>query len=176
MLLNFLIFNLFLHIIIFAWLKVENTSFIYRLTVLAIFFSLITSIYDTSLFTDNLAITLFNDNLRLNQAILAQESFILLVVLILLISYKDFKFKPEFFLILFTNLISITLLLESYNFIIFFISWELFNLSLYTMIIGNGVKKQEALAASMKYFLLLQYCFLIISFSYLIPYYRFFRI
>jgi NADH:ubiquinone oxidoreductase subunit 2 (subunit N) len=49
---------------------------------------------------------------------------------------------------------SATFILESYNFIIFFISWELFNLSLYIMIIGNGVKEQESLAASLKYFLL----------------------
>jgi len=46
------------------------------------------------------------------------------------------------------------LILESNNFIIFFISWELFNLSLYAIIIGNNVNTQEALSASMKYFIL----------------------
>jgi len=129
MLLIFLIFNLFLHIILFAWYKIENTTIIYRLALISLFFAFFYSIYDTYLFSNELAITLFNDNLRLNQAILAQESFIIFLALILLIVYRDFKFKPEFFLILFTNIISATFLLESYNFIIFFISWELFNLS-----------------------------------------------
>ena len=154
MLLNFLFINLFLHIILFAWKKVENNTYIYRLAVISLFVAFISSIYDTYLFKDDLAITLYNDTLRLNQAVLAQESFIIFLALILLVTYQDFKFKPEFFLILFTNLLSVCLLLESYNFIVFFISWELFNLSIYTMIIANGVKKQEALAASMKYFLL----------------------
>lgn len=154
MLLNFLFFNLFLHIIIFAWKRIENNTYIFRLAVISLFFALISALYDTYLFKDGLAITLYNDTLRLNQAVLAQESFIIFLALILLITYQDFKFKPEFFLILFSNLISACLLLESYNFIILFISWELFNLSIYTMIIANGVKKQEALAASMKYFLL----------------------
>lgn len=154
MLLNFLFINLFLHIILFAWKKVENNTYIFRLAVISLVFALFSSFYDIYLFKDDLAITLYNDTLRINQAVLVQESFILFLALILLIIYQDFKFKPEFFLIFFTNLISICFLLESYNFIIFFISWELFNLSLYTLIIGNGVKKQEALAASMKYFLL----------------------
>lgn len=157
MLLNFLFLNLFLHVILFAWMKVGSIvrfTYIYRLALISLIFALISGIYDVYLFQDDLAITLYNNTLRLNQAVLAQQTFIIFLALILLIVYYDTHFKPEFFLILFTNLISASLLLESYNFIVFFISWEIFNLSLYTMIVGNGIYKQEALAASMKYFLL----------------------
>lgn len=162
MLTIFLFLNLFLHVIAFAWMKVEHNLYIFRLAVISLTIALASSIYDTLIFgfgfgygfSGGFALTLFNDCLRINQAILAQESLLLLIALILLITYRDFKFKPEFYLILFTNLISATYLLESYNFIIFFISWELFNLSLYILIVANGVQKQEALSASLKYFLL----------------------
>jgi len=162
MLTIFLFLNLFLHVIAFAWMKVEHNLYIFRLAVISLTIALASSIYDTFIFghgigdgmSGGFAITLFNDCLRINQAILAQESLLLFIALILLITYRDFKFKPEFYLILFTNIISATYLLESYNFIIFFISWELFNLSLYILIVANGVQKQEALSASLKYFLL----------------------
>lgn len=154
MLTNLLFINLFLHIIVFSWMKVEQDVYIYRLAILSLTLALASSIFDTFIFYDGFAITLFNDCLRINQAVLAQESLLIFIALILLVAYRDLKFKPEFYLILFTNLISASFLLQSYNFIIFFISWELFNLSLYIMIIGNGVKKQEALSASLKYFLL----------------------
>lgn len=154
MITNLLFLNLFLHIIYFSWMKVEHHLYIYRLALISLTLSFISSLYDTLRFSDGFAITLFNDSLRINQAVLAQESFLIFLALLLLIAFKDFKFKPEFFLLIFINLISASFLLESYNFIIFFISWELFNLSLYIIIIGNGVRKQEALAASLKYFLL----------------------
>ena len=135
-------------------MKVEQNAYIYRLAIISLALAFASSVFDTFIFYDGFAITLLNDCLRINQAVLAQESLLILIALILLVAYRDLKFKPEFYLILFTNLISASFLLESYNFIIFFISWELFNLSLYIMIIGNGVKKQEALSASLKYFLL----------------------
>lgn len=154
MLTNLLFINLFLHIIVFSWMKVEQNAYIYRLAIISLTLAFASSVFDTFIFYDGFAITLLNDCLRINQAVLAQESLLILIALILLVAYRDIKFKPEFYLILFTNLISASFLLESYNFIIFFISWELFNLSLYIIIIGNGVKKQEALSASLKYFLL----------------------
>lgn len=135
-------------------MKIEHNLYIYRLALISLIMSFISSLYDTLRFSDGFAVTLFNDSLRINQAVLAQESLLIFLAIILLIVYRDFKFKPEFYLLIFTNLISACFLLESYNFIIFFISWELFNLSLYIMIVGNGVKKQDALAASLKYFLL----------------------
>ena len=154
MLTNLLFINLFLHIIIFHWMKVELNTYLHRLTIISLVIALASSINDTLIFNGGFAITLFNETIRFNQAILAQESLFLLLALILLLAFRDLLFKPEFYLIFITNIISAHYLLESYNFIVFFISWELFNLSLYIMIISNGVNKQESLAASLKYFLL----------------------
>lgn len=150
----FLFLNLFLHIIYFSYLKIEGNTYIYRLTIISLVFCLADNFHNIILLAPDSTLTLFNDSLRFNTTIQTQESFILIIALILLIAQKDYKFKSEFYLLLFTNIISANFLLESFNFIVLFISWELFNLSLYIMIIGNGVNKQQALAASLKYFLL----------------------
>jgi NADH-quinone oxidoreductase subunit N len=44
--------------------------------------------------------------------------------------------------------------LQSNHWILFFIAWEIFNMSLYAIIIGNNIDRQKALSASMKYFTL----------------------
>lgn len=154
MLFNFLFFNLFVHIIVFAWKRYENSNLFYKLSIVSIIIALILSIFDIYMSKDGQSILLFNNNLRTNQVIFAQQFFITFITFILILSYKEFKFKPEFYVLLFTNLFAICLILESNNFVIFFISWELFNLSLYAIIIGNNVNTQEALSASMKYFIL----------------------
>jgi hypothetical protein len=58
MLTNFLFINIFLHIIIFHWMKVELHNYIYRLTVVSLTIALASSIYDTFIFNDGFAITL----------------------------------------------------------------------------------------------------------------------
>lgn len=108
-------------------MKVEFHTYIFRLTVISLLIALFSLIQDAMIFYGDFAITILNDTLRINQAILAQESLYLGIALILLFAYRDLIFKPEFFLIYITNIISATYLLESYNFIVFFISWELFN-------------------------------------------------
>lgn len=150
----FLFLNIFLHVIYFSYTKYENSIYIYRLTIISILFAIVDNIHNIYLLTPDYSLTLFDNLLRINSTVLTQQTFILLIALILLLAFKNYKFKSEFFLILFANLISATYILESYNFIILFIAWELFNLSLYTMIIGIGVNKQQALSASIKYFLL----------------------
>jgi len=46
MLLNFLLFNLFVHIIVFAWKKNENSNLFYKLSIVSIIIALIISILD----------------------------------------------------------------------------------------------------------------------------------
>ena len=46
------------------------------------------------------------------------------------------------------------ILLESYEFLTFFISWELYNLSLYILIISHDRQSEKSLSISLKYFLL----------------------
>lgn len=129
--------------------------FIYRLTIISLIQILCFNFYDITL--GNTDILFLNDNIRINQTILIQEELIIFITLILQLNYipnGSRYFKAEFYLILLMNQLSINFLLESYNWIIFFIAWELFNLSLYIIIINNGINKQETLSASLKYFLL----------------------
>ena len=78
MLTNLLFINLFLHIIVFSWMKVEQNAYIYRLAIISLALALASSVYDTFIFYDGFAITLLNDCLRINQAVLAQESLLIL--------------------------------------------------------------------------------------------------
>lgn len=130
--------------------------YIYRLTIISLIQILCFNFYDLLIIDPN-DIFFLNDSIRINQTILIQEEFIIFIILILQLNYipnGSRYFKVEFYLILLMNQISMNFLLESYNWIIFFIAWELFNLSLYIIIINNGINKQETLSASLKYFLL----------------------
>jgi NADH:ubiquinone oxidoreductase subunit 2 (subunit N) len=46
------------------------------------------------------------------------------------------------------------LLINSYDFLIFFLSWELFNLSLYLLITSQGSYNEKSISIGIKYFLL----------------------
>lgn len=46
------------------------------------------------------------------------------------------------------------LLINSYDFLIFFLSWELFNLSLYLFITSEGSSSEKSISVGIKYFLL----------------------
>lgn len=153
MLLNFLVFNLFIHIIIFAWKRHENTNFFYKLSVASLFIALIMGGLDLY-HAEPTYTLLYNGVLRSHRLLLSQQFFIILITFILILIYREYKFKPEFYLLIFTNIFAMCVILESFNFVIFFIGWEIFNLSLYALIIGNNVRTQEALSASMKYFIL----------------------
>lgn len=93
-------------------------------------------------------------SIRITKMILFQEIFVLSIALLILISYIGFNQKGEFYLISIMNLVGIIFLLESYDFLTFFISWELFNLSLYIFIISNDRSSEKSLSVSLKYFLL----------------------
>jgi NADH-quinone oxidoreductase subunit N len=56
-------------------------------------------------------------------------------------------------MILFINLISIKLILESYELFIFFLNWELFNISLYIFIVSD-FESFKSLSVGFKYYLL----------------------
>lgn len=55
------------------------------------------SCLDLYLFGDPAGMTLFNETLRVNNIILAQETFIIFLALMLLITYNSYNFRPEFF-------------------------------------------------------------------------------
>ena len=62
-------------------------------------------------------------------------------------------FKAETYIILLTNLLGITFLLHSNDWILTIISWEIFNMSLY-LLVSLRSENEAGLSASLKYFLL----------------------
>jgi len=133
-------------------LKDINT-FLFRITLIFLIISTSLNLYDIFLFSDNFSIQIFNNSIYINSLILTQEFILSLIAIFVLITFKNYLFKPETLVLLIVNLISCHFILESSNFILLFISWELFNLSLYIIIYnkGDGLK---TLASSTKYFLL----------------------
>lgn len=59
----------------------------------------------------------------------------------------------EIYLLFLSSLVGITFLIQSNDWILALLSWELINLSLY-LIISINSKKDKSIAAAMKYFLL----------------------
>ena len=50
MLTNLLFINLFLHIIVFSWMKVEQNAYIYRLAIISLALAFASSVFDTFIF------------------------------------------------------------------------------------------------------------------------------
>jgi NADH:ubiquinone oxidoreductase subunit 2 (subunit N) len=141
-----LFFNLFINN-----LYISQFNYLKGLIIIS-FIILISFIID---YNNNISdIILLDGSLKINKMILFQEIFILFIFIFILISYIGFHIKKEYYLILIMNLISIIFLLESYDFLIFFLNWELYNLSLYILIISNEQSSQKSLSVSLKYFLL----------------------
>lgn len=148
------IMSLFTHIILFAFKKYENNRLFYQLAIASLIILLLANMLEFSSVRDGLSIAIYKNLLRINKTILGLQFFILFLSLFLIIIYRDYKFKPEFYLILATNILSMILVLHSNHWILFFVAWEIFNMSLYALIIGNNIDRQKALSASMKYFTL----------------------
>ena len=79
-----------------------------------------------------------------------------IIILMVINNYNDAVNNPtpsEQYLILLTNILGITSLILSNDWVLTIISWELFNFSLYQLINMNG-SSESALSSSLKYFIL----------------------
>nr|YP_009659013.1 NADH dehydrogenase subunit 2 [Synchytrium microbalum]QCQ69011.1 NADH dehydrogenase subunit 2 [Synchytrium microbalum] len=90
---------------------------------------------------------------RLNTNILFYEMLLISLTLLLFQVYTYYLKSSETFMIIFTNVIAIINLIESYDWLLTIINYELINITLYLIVsMKNGSEK--ALSASIKYFLL----------------------
>nr|QCQ69082.1 NADH dehydrogenase subunit 2 [Synchytrium taraxaci] len=102
-------------------------------------------IQDEVLFLDG--IHRLNTNILIYQLLLISFSFLLFQV------YTYYLKSSETFMIIFTNVIAILNLIESYDWLLTIVNYELINITLYLIVsIKNGSEK--AISASIKYFLL----------------------
>jgi NADH:ubiquinone oxidoreductase subunit 2 (subunit N) len=132
----------------------QSNTFLFRITIIFLTYCLIFNINDLTLLHQDFSITLFNNSLLINKTILIQETIILLLAMIILIALQNFNFKPEVLMFFVLNIISAHLILESSNLLTFFISWEIFNLSLYILFYTHGYYANKTLSITIKYFLL----------------------
>ena len=127
------------------------TPLLIRLSCLFLFLELFDLINITYYIQDEI---LFFDGIhRLNINILFYQILLIIFTLILFQAYTYFLKSSETFMILFTNVIAIINLIQSYDWLLTIINYELINITLYLIVsMKNGSEK--ALSASIKYFLL----------------------
>jgi NADH-ubiquinone oxidoreductase chain 2 len=96
---------------------------------------------------------------KINKTKLIIELFIFLIAYLIIIAQNYYYYNQtnstfsEIYLILLTNILGISTLLYSNDWLVTIISWELFNLSLYLLVSLNSFS-ESSLSASLKYFLL----------------------
>ncbi len=145
-----LFFNQFILMLIYNQLSYKY----YIKTIIIILIIELINLFDIIINIQNLDILLMDGMIRINKLILYEEIIIYLIGIIILIFYQNnIKLKISKIMVQQLNLISIKLLLESYELFIFFLNWELFNLSLYIFITSDS-DSQKSLAVGFKYFLL----------------------
>ena len=162
--------GLFINLFISAlFLPKYNTSIYLRQSIGLIILTLSNLLIDYQYCIDTLL--QIDGSIRINSMILLEEIQILIIALFILISYIGFNQKGEYYLILLMNQVGMILLLESYEFLTFFISWELYNLSLYILIISNDQSSEKSLSVSLKYFLLSAFSTAFFLLAFIIFYY-----
>jgi NADH:ubiquinone oxidoreductase subunit 2 (subunit N) len=127
MTLKLAILSLFLHIITFAFKKYENNKLFYHLAIGSLIILLFTTLLDLYTIREGYNLIFFSANLRASTLIFSIQFFIIFLTLVLITIYRDYKFKPEFYILLSTNILAIMFILQSNNLLIFFIAWEIFN-------------------------------------------------
>lgn len=90
---------------------------------------------------------------RLNTSILFYEILLIVFTLMLFQIYTYYLKSSETFMILFTNVIALINLMESYDWLLTIINYELINITLY-LVVSMKSGSEKALSASIKYFLL----------------------
>lgn len=77
----------------------------------------------------------------------------ILIISAVIINNQDSQSKTENLIIIKTNLLGITIMILSNDWILTIVSWELFNMSLY-LLVSLKSERESSLAASLKYFVL----------------------
>lgn len=150
--------GLFLNLFILTQIY-NNLSYKYYLktTILILFIELI-NISHVVTYIKEFEILLIDGMIKINKLIIYEEIIIFIIAIVILLFYKfNIKWAPgqntSKIMIQLLNIISIKFLLESYELFIFFLNWELFNLSLYIYITSDNCS-EKSLAVGFKYFLL----------------------
>ena len=97
-------------------------------------------------------ISVQDGKLKITETSLMKSKLIMSVGGIIIYAQNN-VFKAETYIILLTNLLGITFLLHSNDWILTIISWEIFNMSLY-LLVSLRSENEAGLSASLKYFLL----------------------
>jgi NADH-quinone oxidoreductase subunit N len=103
---------------------------------------------------NNINLVIMDGHLKINNIKIYISLFIKVKIIIIIKNQFNFLKGTEIFLIFFTIFLGINLLLLSNDLLIFTISWELFNLSLYLLVSLNNYSSESSLSASLKYFIL----------------------
>lgn len=146
--------GLFLNLFILTQIY-QNLSYKYyiKTTIIILIIELI-NILEIIDFIKEFEILFIDGQIKISKQILYEEIFIYLISLIILLFYiYNIKLKSSIIMVQLLNIISIKFLLESYDLFIFFLNWELFNLSLYIYITSDN-DSEKSLAVGFKYFLL----------------------
>jgi len=103
---------------------------------------------------NNINLVIMDGHLKINNIKIYISLFIKVKIIIIIKNQFNFLKGTDIFLIFFTIFLGINLLLLSNDLLIFTISWELFNLSLYLLVSLNNYSSESSLSASLKYFIL----------------------
>nr|NP_150314.1 NADH dehydrogenase subunit 2 [Spizellomyces punctatus]AAK84243.1 NADH dehydrogenase subunit 2 [Spizellomyces punctatus] len=90
---------------------------------------------------------------KINASILTSEIYLLVLILAIVHLQAIYSRRPEFYLIILSNIIGLVYMISSNDWVITVTAWELFNLSLYLLVSINS-SSEAALSAAIKYFLL----------------------
>lgn len=89
--------------------------------------------------------------LRLNTTLIQSELLIIGLILFILNTFKNTIYASEIYLIIYSNYIGIIYLLISYNYIITIIGWELYNITIYLLLLMNPRTTEILLSTSLRY-------------------------
>lgn len=138
--------------------KIRNTLTLKRISVLLIQSYIV---FNIGLLSEIQSFSLvFQDGMiKITETSILKTSFLFIVSILILQNQSninqinDMGGKTEKYIILLTNIQGITFLINSNDWILTIISWELFNMSLY-LLVSLKSESEAGLSASLKYFLL----------------------
>jgi len=138
--------------------KVRNTLTLKRISILLIKSYIIFNVNFLVEFQNN-NLSFLDGKIKMNETNLMKTTLVFIISIIILLNQsninkiKEGGSKTEKYIILLTNLLGITYIITSNDWILTIISWELFNMSLY-LLVSLKSESEAGLSASLKYFLL----------------------
>lgn len=135
--------------------KVRNTLTLKRISILLIQSYIIFNLNSLGPAVAN-NISFLDGKIKINETNILKTTFIFIIAISILLNQGNLKnngSKTEKYIILLTNLQGITYIINSNDWILTIISWELFNMSLY-LLVSLKSESEAGLSASLKYFLL----------------------